>query len=195
MVRKIGIFCATIVEKGRYVLVQGVIEEEDYAIYKYGFQTGVELLLCVVTSIAVAIYMGKGCECLLLMVSFFSLRSSMDGIHMKHFSSCYLLSCAVIICGLKLSEMMIVPDIVMLVMVMIAFVGMYVLSTCSFVMVKKDEIDTYFSKQRKKVLIFAGMVAVLFFFLNYSTGLNIIFYSEIITVVSTLAKAACKRGT
>ena len=74
----------------RYVLVQGVIEEEDYAIYKYGFQTGVELLLCVVTSIAVAIYMGKGCECFLLMVSFFSLRSSMDGIHMKHFSSCYL---------------------------------------------------------------------------------------------------------
>lgn len=179
----------------RYVLVQGVIEEEDYAIYKYGFQTGVELLLCVVTSIAVAIYMGKGCECLLLMVSFFSLRSSMDGIHMKHFSSCYLLSCAVIICGLKLSEMMIVPDIVMLVMVMIAFVGMYVLSTCSFVMVKKDEIDTYFSKQRKKVLIFAGMVAVLFFFLNYSTGLNIIFYSEVITIVSTLVKVIGKKIT
>ncbi|MBQ3514384.1 MAG: hypothetical protein IJA32_11420, partial [Lachnospiraceae bacterium] len=96
---------------------------------------------------------------------------------------------------LKFSEMMIVPDIVMLVMVMITFVGMYVLSTCSFVMVKKDEIDTYFSKQRKRVLMFVGMVAVLFFFLNYSTGLNIIFYSEIITVVSTLAKAACKRGT
>ena len=179
----------------KYILKQGVVKEEDFAIYKYGFQTGIELLLCVVTSIVIAVCMGKGFECLLLMVSFFSLRGNMDGIHMKHFSSCYLLSCAVIICGLKLSEMMIVPDIVMLVMVMIAFIGMYVLSTCSFVMVKKDEIYTYFSKQRKKVLIFAGMVAVLFFFLNYSTGLNIIFYSEIITVVSTLAKAACKRGT
>ncbi|MBQ4069496.1 MAG: hypothetical protein IJC76_09620, partial [Lachnospiraceae bacterium] len=87
----------------------------------------------------------------------------------------------------------IVPDIVMLVMVMITFVGMYVLSTCSFVMVKKDEIDTYFSKQRNRVLMFAGMVAVLFFFLNYSTGLNIIFYSEVITVASTLIKVIGKK--
>ena len=177
----------------RYVLVQGVIEEEDYAIYKYGFQTGIELLLCVVTSIIIAIYMGKCCECFLLMVSFFSLRGSMDGIHMKHFSSCYLLSSAVLIGGLKFSEIVIVSNIVMLVLVLIVLIGMYGLSTCDTVMTKKDETERYFSKQRKKVLVFVGGMAVVFLVCNYSVGLNIVFYSEVITVVSTLAKTACKQ--
>ena len=114
---------------------------------------------------------------------------------MKHFSSCYLLSSAVLIGGLKFSEIVIVSDIAMLVLVLIVLIGMYGLSTCDTVMVKKDETERYFSKQRKKVLAFVGGMAVVFLVCNYSTGLNIIFYSEIITVVSTLAKAACKRGT
>lgn len=32
----------------RYVLVQGVIEEEDYAIYKYGFQTGIMIIVIMI---------------------------------------------------------------------------------------------------------------------------------------------------
>ena len=81
----------------------------------------------------------------------------------------------------------------MLVLVLIVLIGMYGLSTCDTVMTKKDETERYFSKQRKKVLVFVGGMAVVFLVCNYSVGLNIVFYSEVITVVSTLAKTACKQ--
>ena len=172
-----------------YILKQGIIEEEDFDIYKYGFQTGMELLFCVITSIVIAVCMGKGFECLLLILTFFSLRGNMDGIHMKRFSSCYLLSCAVIICGLKFSEVVFLPDGVMLTIIEMILLGMVLLSEKGNGKEKEDEMIRFFSKQRKKVSIVVGITAVIFFLCNYHSGLNIIFYSEVVTITSSIVKA------
>lgn len=54
----------------RYILAHDVIKEEDYAIYKYGFQTGIELLSCITTIIIIACYMGNVRECIFIMAIF-----------------------------------------------------------------------------------------------------------------------------
>lgn len=172
-----------------YILKQGIIEEEDFDIYKYGFQTGMELLFCVITSMIVAVCMGKGFECLLLILTFFSLRGNMDGIHMKRFSSCYLLSCVVIICGLKFSDVVFLSNGVMLTIIWMILLGMVLFADRGIEKEKEEELEHFFSKQRKKVSMAVGMTAVIFFFANYHSGLNIIFYSEVVTITSSLVKA------
>lgn len=47
---------------------------------------------------------------ILLMMLFFAQRAYVDGIHMKKFWSCFLLSVSVILCGLILVKMLQLPD-------------------------------------------------------------------------------------
>lgn len=175
----------------RYILEQDIIQEEDADIYQYGFQTGIELVFCVITSIMIAMCMGKGFECLLLILIFFAIRGNMDGVHMKRFSSCYLLSCTVIICGLKFSEAVFLSNGVMLAVIVMVLTGMVFLSEKRIV--KEDEQERFFSKQRKKVSTAVGVSAVIFFFCKYHSGVNIILYSEVITIISSLVKAVQNR--
>ena len=78
-----------------YIVSKGAISKADYELYKYGFQTGMEMLVCVATGLLVAVQMGMFGEGVLFFLLFFSLRSYVGGIHMDSFKACYLLSCIV----------------------------------------------------------------------------------------------------
>ncbi|MDD6072555.1 MAG: accessory gene regulator B family protein [Clostridiales bacterium] len=173
-----------------YILSQGVIEKEDYAIYKYGFQTGIELLLCVATSMGFAVYMGKIWECVLLMAIFFSQRAYVEGIHMKKFSTCFFLSCGVIVGGLKVSEMTWMPDKIMLIVIFVCLFGIYKLAAADSKRMPADNAQKYFSRQRRRVMSLLGGAAIAFYVCNYSVGLHIILYTEIIVCLSAILKIA-----
>ena len=40
-----------------YVIKTGVVSEESYAIYQYGFQIGIEMLSCFLVCFGIAIYL------------------------------------------------------------------------------------------------------------------------------------------
>ena len=78
-----------------YIVKNKAIEEEDYQIYKYGFLTGIEMLICIVSCYGIAIQMGMIKECTMLFLVFFSLRSFVGGIHMDSYKKCFACSCMV----------------------------------------------------------------------------------------------------
>ena len=75
-----------------YIINHGIIKREDYAVYKYGLQTGMEMCLCLGTCAIVAIYLNLFMYFLIFSLAFCPLRAYVGGIHMKHFFSCYLAS-------------------------------------------------------------------------------------------------------
>ncbi len=76
-----------------YILVKGVIEENDFEIYQYGFQRFLELSINIICSIIIAILLDMKLECIAFFLFFIPLRSYSGGFHMKHYLSCLFLSC------------------------------------------------------------------------------------------------------
>ncbi len=79
-----------------YIVKKKAISEDDYEIYQYGFQIGMEMLICMAVCYLIAIRMNMVGQCTLLFFLFFSLRSFVGGLHMDSFKACFLCSCVVV---------------------------------------------------------------------------------------------------
>lgn len=76
-----------------YILIKGVIEENDFEIYQYGFQRFLELSINIICSITIAILFDMKLECVAFFLFFIPLRSYSGGFHMEHYLSCLFFSC------------------------------------------------------------------------------------------------------
>lgn len=76
-----------------YILIKGVIKENDFEIYQYGFQRFLELAINIMCSIIIAILLDMKLECIVFFLFFIPLRSYSGGFHMEHYISCLFLSC------------------------------------------------------------------------------------------------------
>lgn len=79
-----------------YIVRNNVIKAEDSEIYKYGFLTGIELLICIVVCYGIAIKLEMTIECTIFFLIFFSLRSFVGGIHMNSYRNCFFCSCIMV---------------------------------------------------------------------------------------------------
>lgn len=68
----------------------GIISEDDYEIYKYGFELLIALLSTTSAIILVSIFINKFVETILYLVGFFSVRAICGGYHAKHHYSCFI---------------------------------------------------------------------------------------------------------
>lgn len=75
-----------------YLLKNKVISKDEYQIYQYGFECGLEILISVLCSIFIAILLHMEFECILFFVFFIPLRSYSGGLHLKSYFSCLLFS-------------------------------------------------------------------------------------------------------
>ena len=57
-----------------YILLKGVIEENDFEIYQYGFQRFLELFINIMCSIIIAILLNMKLECIVFFLFFIPLR-------------------------------------------------------------------------------------------------------------------------
>lgn len=80
-----------------YILKRNVIQEEDYAIYQYGFQYFLELSVGTLCSIFIASILNMLPECLLFFLFFIPMRSYSGGIHLNSYIACFFTSCLVLI--------------------------------------------------------------------------------------------------
>ena len=66
-----------------YICKKGIIKEEDYSIYNYGFQSGLELSFCLCICFIIAVIMGAFYEGFILWGIFLCVRSYAGGVHLK----------------------------------------------------------------------------------------------------------------
>ena len=76
-----------------YVIQKGTIEQEERAVYEYGFVITLEMLSCVITCFGIAVLLHTIPEGILFFLVFIPLRSYGGGLHLEGYWSCFLLSC------------------------------------------------------------------------------------------------------
>lgn len=74
----------------RRFVTLGVISENDYEIYKYGFELIIALLSTVSGIVLISLFVHKFVETALYLVGFFSVRTICGGYHAKHHFTCYI---------------------------------------------------------------------------------------------------------
>ncbi|MDE5777975.1 MAG: accessory gene regulator B family protein [Lachnospiraceae bacterium] len=175
-----------------YILTKNVIKEEDYEIYRYGFQVGMELSLCISVCIIAAGYMRMLPECTLLMAVLFLQRAYVDGLHMKKFWSCFLLSVGVILCGLAIVKLVLLPDVAVCISALLCLLAVERLSDLYVINDADTDAMMYYFRQKKRVFILVTFLLIGLFDVHYSRGLLIILYAEVVMLVSTFA-GFCKK--
>lgn len=78
-----------------YILDKGAIEEESYEIYRFGFQTAMEMGSCIIVSMAIALKMHMLLEYAIFLSIFILVRSYAGGLHLDSFCACFVCSCIV----------------------------------------------------------------------------------------------------
>lgn len=78
-----------------YVVRSGVVPEQAYAVFQYGFQIGIEMVICFMASLSIALFLHMLPEFLVFIIIFILLRTYAGGLHMGSFVSCFL--CSVIV--------------------------------------------------------------------------------------------------
>lgn len=68
----------------------GIISNDDYEVYKYGFELLVALLLTTITIILISLFIDRFVETILYLVGFFSVRLICGGYHAKHHYTCFM---------------------------------------------------------------------------------------------------------
>ena len=68
----------------------GIISEDDYEIYKYGFELLIALLSTTFAIVLISVFINKFVETILYLVGFFSVRVICGGYHAKHHYSCFI---------------------------------------------------------------------------------------------------------
>ncbi|MDE7425246.1 MAG: accessory gene regulator B family protein [Lachnospiraceae bacterium] len=153
----------------RYIISKGTISKEDYGVYKYGLQTGMEMILCMAISSLIAIYLKSFMEFLFFVIVFFPLRAYFGGIHMKHFLSCLICSCTVITCVLILSKKFVFANWISLTFTIFLLAGSYALALGIMKKQKTDRDEYCFlRKQQKRIAIGVGVVALCFYIFHIS---------------------------
>lgn len=78
-----------------YIIKTGVVSEESYAIYQYGFQIGLEMLWCFVMCLSIALYLRMIPEFIVFTGIFILLRTYAGGVHLDSFWACFICSISV----------------------------------------------------------------------------------------------------
>lgn len=80
-----------------YIIKKGIIANNDYELYQYGFQCFLELSISTICSIIIALILKMLPECILFFLFFIPLRSYNGGLHLKTYIACFLSSCMILI--------------------------------------------------------------------------------------------------
>ena len=78
-----------------YVINVGAVPEESYAVYQYGFQIGLEMILSFGVCFWMAIYLHMIPEFVVFTGIFMLLRTYAGGVHLNSFGACLTCSATV----------------------------------------------------------------------------------------------------
>jgi accessory gene regulator B len=171
-----------------YVWHSGEISKEDFAIYKYGFEIGLEMTLCFVVSAVISAYLGMQREFLLFILIFIPVRTFAGGLHLHKFWSCFLLSSLVQVGVLLFSKRICFSALNS--WLIIAF-SMIILLLISPVETSNRKIDIeesrYFIKRVKAVFCLILILTIIFTLFSYFKYVSLIAVTMVVILGSAIA--------
>ena len=87
-----------------YYMRKGLINEKDTAIYQFGWQVSIEILISIIESIGIALYLKMFPEMIFLSGIFIPLRTWAGGVHLDRYWKCFVCSVMVLVVGLVSSK-------------------------------------------------------------------------------------------
>ena len=147
----------------QYVINNSNDNQNNYNLLKYGFQVGLEMLMCVLVSVFVAAIMGMLNECIVVLTIFWILRSYCGGIHLNSFCACFFVSNFVVFGILFLTKLYTVPVFGNLVIIIISSVYIFFSEPVENKNRKLDDQEKeYFRKKMRRhitwILVFSVVI-------------------------------------
>lgn len=151
-----------------YILKKEVISKENYEIYLYGFQSGLEILINVICCIIIAVSLGMVIEAALFFAFFIPLRSYGGGLHMEKFLACLFFSCVTLSTILLLVKYLSLIPIVSIILYCISLLIIKIAGPVSHPNrpVKQEEI-LKFKKRGNLILIICSIIAIAFLAMEF----------------------------
>ena len=159
-----------------YIRQRGIITDADYPIYIYGFQSGMEISICLGICFLIAGILDSFYEGIILVIVFFCIRSYAGGVHLKKYTHCLLCSCTVYSSLLMLNRLVTLNS----------NMSLFLSGVCSLVIIicSVTQKNGYNSKEQcyyiKKLfarLVLIGFISLVFFLCRFSIMLSMISYS------------------
>ncbi len=168
-----------------YIGRKGIIKEEDYPIYTYGFQYGLELGACFVICFMITALMGVLWEEIIFWLIFFCVRSYVGGFHFKKYMYCFVCSCSVGI-GLPMFNKYFPLD---------RNIALFFSLIFGFILLKsmmkqnnhlEEQEFIFFKSQLKKRLYFIFLGSIILYLLKTESMLSMVTYSLLAILVSII---------
>ncbi len=152
-----------------YILTKGVITENEYEIYQYGFQRFLELSINIMCSIIIAILLNMKLECIAFFLFFIPLRSYSGGFHMKHYLSCLFLSCLSLTGILCIVKYLSLKLLFSCILYFISLVVIKITGSVDHPNRCVDEEDNIYFKKRTNIILLISFIIFIFFLLANNT--------------------------
>lgn len=159
-----------------YIRKKGIIAEEDYPIYNYGFQSGLELCFCLCICSIIAYLMDAFYEGIILLAIFFYVRSYAGGVHLNKYGYCLICSCTVYSTLLILNRCKTLDGVVSLCLSCFCTLAIIICSSIQTNSIDKKE-QNYFRSILIKRLLLITVVSIVFFICRCTVALSMISYS------------------
>lgn len=152
-----------------YILVKGVIEEDDFEIYQYGFQRFLELSINIICSIIIAFLLDMKLECIVFFLFFIPLRSYSGGFHMEHYLSCLFLSCLSLTGILCIVKYFSLVPLFSCIMYFFSLMVIKIIGSVDHPNRCVDEEDNIYFKKRTNIILFISFIIFIFILLANNT--------------------------
>ena len=150
-----------------YIFKKGLITEENYEIYQYGFVCFLEFSIGILSMLIISISVGMFWEGLFFILIFMPLRSFGGGLHLKKFVNCYITSCLILLGTLLIVKYFSPPNIVSLIIVFVFAVVLLLLGPVDHPNREVDADENKVFVRRTVITVFVCMaLAIALFVLN-----------------------------
>lgn len=152
-----------------YILLKGVIEENDFEIYQYGFQRFLELAINIMCSAIIAVLLDMELECIMFFLFFIPLRSYSGGFHMDHYISCLFLSCLSLTGILCIVKHFSAAPLFSCILYFSSLAVIKIIGSVDHPNRSVDDEDNLFFNKRANIILLMSFIIFIFFLLSNNT--------------------------
>lgn len=176
-------------EKRINAFVKRYFTGEELIIYQYGLLVGCQFIIFLVFTVIIGISLGMLIESVIFLLTFYSIRSYIGGVHLSKYKWCLLLSCTIVAVLLVTVKYTNLKNFYGITLFMCMMIYIYIICNSKCYDPKNFE-KCYFIKKIKTNAAKVVCLYVFFLTIDYRNGLEIIVYT-LVTVI--LAKMIGKK--
>lgn len=167
------------------LLRQNVINENEQELYRFGFQSGLEMMTCYLVSLAAAAYFHRIPEYLLFSLVFIPIRSYAGGLHLPSYSQCFICSCLVIAAVIFLSGKLEVAASISAAAILIILLILLIIKPVNHENRPVDEDEQHYFAQKLRLTVFGiGVLTGVLFLTGRSHYLVVVMLTLATAVIS-----------